>query len=79
MEDAHIAELNISEGVSFFGVYDGHGGHEVADYVREHLVPTLKKLESFQKGDYKQALAEVYLEMDKELQTEEGRAELLRY
>lgn len=26
MEDAHIAELDLGNGVSFFGVYDGHGG-----------------------------------------------------
>ena len=26
MEDAHIAELDLGDGVSFFGVYDGHGG-----------------------------------------------------
>jgi serine/threonine protein phosphatase PrpC len=26
MEDSHIAELDLGNGVSFFGVYDGHGG-----------------------------------------------------
>lgn len=26
MEDAHIAALDLGNGVSFFGVYDGHGG-----------------------------------------------------
>ena len=26
MEDSHIAELNLGNGVYFFGVYDGHGG-----------------------------------------------------
>jgi len=31
MEDAHILELNINgEGISIFGVFDGHGGKEVA-------------------------------------------------
>lgn len=38
MEDAHIADLDIAPGTAFFGVYDGHGGNEVADYVKEHLV-----------------------------------------
>ncbi len=42
MEDSHIAELDIADNVSFFGVYDGHGGNEVADFVREHLVDELK-------------------------------------
>jgi len=26
MEDSHIAELDLGNGISFFGVYDGHGG-----------------------------------------------------
>jgi serine/threonine protein phosphatase PrpC len=26
MEDTHICELDIQDGVHFFGVYDGHGG-----------------------------------------------------
>ena len=26
MEDAHIACLDLGNGCSFFGVYDGHGG-----------------------------------------------------
>jgi len=26
MEDSHIASLDLGNGVSFFGVYDGHGG-----------------------------------------------------
>jgi serine/threonine protein phosphatase PrpC len=26
MEDSHIAELDLGNGVSYFGVFDGHGG-----------------------------------------------------
>ena len=26
MEDSHIANLDLGYGMSFFGVYDGHGG-----------------------------------------------------
>jgi hypothetical protein len=26
MEDSHIASLDLGNGISFFGVYDGHGG-----------------------------------------------------
>ena len=26
MEDSHIVALDLGDGVSFFGVYDGHGG-----------------------------------------------------
>lgn len=31
MEDSHIAELDLGNGVSFFGVYDGHGGMNFYD------------------------------------------------
>lgn len=27
MEDSHIADLDLGNGLSFFGVYDGHGGN----------------------------------------------------
>lgn len=27
MEDTHIVSLDLANGVSFFGVYDGHGGN----------------------------------------------------
>lgn len=29
MEDSHIVELDLGGGVSFFGVYDGHGGMDL--------------------------------------------------
>jgi serine/threonine protein phosphatase PrpC len=68
MEDSHIAELDMGNGVHFFGVYDGHGGkritplkfaylrtyigNEVADFVRDHLADELRKMASFKSGDY---------------------------
>lgn len=30
MEDAHIANLDIGDGVSIFGVFDGHGGTHIS-------------------------------------------------
>lgn len=38
MEDAHIAELDLGGGVSFFGVYDGHGGKKAAAHGRKWLL-----------------------------------------
>jgi len=38
MEDAHIAHVNINgSGCSLFGVFDGHGGQEVAQFVKNHF------------------------------------------
>jgi serine/threonine protein phosphatase PrpC len=33
MEDSHIAALDIENDISVFGVFDGHGGCEVAKFV----------------------------------------------
>lgn len=38
MEDAYIAELDLGDGVSFFGVYDGHGGKNHFGQKNETLV-----------------------------------------
>jgi len=39
MEDSHIAELALggNEEQHLFGVFDGHGGMEVAEYVKRHF------------------------------------------
>jgi len=79
MEDTHIANLKIAEGVSLFGVFDGHGGKEVALFVKKHYTEELQKLESFKKGEYKVALIESFLKMDVLMLTEDGRKELMFY
>jgi protein phosphatase 1G len=43
MEDTNMACLDLGDGNSFFGVFDGHGGIEVAKYVRKYLVKELCK------------------------------------
>jgi serine/threonine protein phosphatase PrpC len=76
MEDTHIVSLDLANGVSFFGVYDGHGGilllsdeigNEVADFVKEHLIDELKTLPSFKSGAYDQALRDIYVRIDEML------------
>ena len=42
-EDAHIADLKLPNGEAVFGVFDGHGGKEVALFVAKHFVNVLKK------------------------------------
>lgn len=41
MEDAHISVF-IDPDTSVFGVFDGHGGKEVALFVKNHFVEELK-------------------------------------
>lgn len=48
MEDAHIAHVDFdNNGTSLFGVFDGHGGSEVAIFVKRHFKEELVKLNSF--------------------------------
>ncbi|CCE79431.1 Piso0_001493 [Millerozyma farinosa CBS 7064] len=50
--------------VSFFGVYDGHGGEKTAIFTGETLHKLVKSTESFQKGDYINAMKEGFLNCD---------------
>jgi protein phosphatase 1G len=47
-----------------FGVFDGHGGAEVAQYVKKHFIETLIKNENFKNKNYKVALIENFIKMD---------------
>jgi serine/threonine protein phosphatase PrpC len=71
MEDAHVGVVDLGDGNSFFGVFDGHGGPEVSDWVASNIVETLKANENYKKGDYKQALKETFLALDEAMQTPE--------
>lgn len=64
MEDAHICTLNLTEDISLFAVFDGHGGDEVAKFCEKNFGEQLKKSQLFQAGQYKAALEETFLKMD---------------
>lgn len=39
MEDAHIAQLDLTDGVAVFGVFDGHGGKSIkTECFPEHIM-----------------------------------------
>lgn len=76
MEDAHIAQTGVKEGVAVFGVFDGHGGKEVAKYCSKFFVDALKKNEAFVAGDYKKALEQNFLKMDEMILAPEGQEQL---
>jgi protein phosphatase 2C family protein 2/3 len=77
MEDAHACILDLQalvEGgkptpadkrLSFFGVYDGHGGDKVALYTGDHLHEIVSKQEAFKEGDLKKALQDGFLATDR--------------
>lgn len=53
--------------VSLFGVFDGHGGSEVAQYTARHLPNYIKKIQSYKDGQLEVALEEAFLQFDKHL------------
>lgn len=77
MEDAHAAILDLQpedstsatvskdKRISFFGVYDGHGGDRVALFAGENVHKIIAKQEMYSKGDYEQALKDGFLATDR--------------
>lgn len=79
MEDAHAAVFDLhakysdkgqalshpDERLSFFGVYDGHGGEQMALYAGENVHRIVSKQNSFAKGDIEQALKDGFLATDR--------------
>jgi len=79
MEDAQISNLDIgpSKQTQIFGVFDGHGGCEVAKFVSNHFVKEFLNNQNYSKNDIKKALEENYNKMDKLMLEKEGSEELL--
>uniref|UniRef100_A0A023F114 protein-serine/threonine phosphatase n=2 Tax=Triatoma infestans TaxID=30076 RepID=A0A023F114_TRIIF len=69
-EDAHNCILDFDTDCSLFAVYDGHGGHEVAEYTAQHLPDFIKETDAYKKGSYEEALKEAFLGFDALLATE---------
>ncbi len=88
MEDSHIANVDIGDGVALFAVFDGHGGKfsldltssvlgsEVAKYVAKNYLKELKKTETFKKKDYKRALEESFVSLDAIMQSPAGKKDI---
>lgn len=64
IQDAHICILEFDKNMSLFGVFDGHGGAEVALYAAEQLPDIIKNNESFKNEDYVNALKKSYMDFD---------------
>ena len=76
-EDSHIADLKYNnKQQALFGVFDGHGGREVATYTEQHYRDFLKDTEAYKIGDLPNALRQSFLKVDEELEKETGKEEL---
>ena len=78
MEDAKLINLNLSNDTMIFGVFDGHGGKEVAIFVERHFCAELLKNPSFTSNRIEQSLRETFLQMDRLILTKDGQKELSR-
>jgi hypothetical protein len=78
MEDAHIcaAKLHDRDDMSLFGVFDGHGGAEVAQFCAKYLTRELLNSEHFKSGDFDKALKDVFHQMDRLLSDEAYASEI---
>jgi protein phosphatase 2C family protein 2/3 len=79
MEDSHAAILDLhskyvdknrkptdpDKRLAFFGVYDGHGGEQMAVFAGENVHKIVAKQESFAKGDIEQSLRDGFLATDR--------------
>ncbi|PSR80940.1 phosphatase 2C-domain-containing protein [Coniella lustricola] len=75
MEDAHIAVLDLLAGspdakdhaqqLSFFGVFDGHGGDKVALFTGDNIHNIVTRQDTFKAGNYIQALKDGFLATDR--------------
>ena len=79
MEDSHIAELDLGDGNALFGVFDGHGGPEVAKFVRVHFTKNLISSAAYKRKDYKKSLEDTFMKMDRLLLSDKGKKELRTY
>lgn len=79
MEDSHITRLDIGPGkdTQLFGVFDGHGGTEVAAFVGNHFTEEFLKNQSYLNNNIPQALEENYLRMDELMLDKYGREQLI--
>ncbi|KAF7273897.1 putative protein phosphatase CG10417 [Rhynchophorus ferrugineus] len=70
-EDAHNSILDFDENTAYFAVYDGHGGHEVAQYCSEKLPDFIKNTDAYKGGNLEQALIDGFLGFDSTIATPE--------
>lgn len=59
--------MNFDKDASFFAVYDGHGGPEIALYCSKLLPAFLKTTDAYKRGDFEQALKDAFLGFDSKL------------
>lgn len=81
MEDEHIIALNQgpNKNTHIFGVMDGHGGIEVASYIKNHFVEYFLSNDMYKANMITQALKETFKKINTSLTSVEANKELTKY
>ncbi len=81
MEDEYIAALNQGpdKNTHIFGILDGHGGNEVAKYIKNHFVEEFISNSFYKSNLISQALKETYKKINENLKSIEAFKELTKY
>ena len=79
-EDAHISALSQGEkkNIDVFGVFDGHGGKEISQFISNHFTEELLKNKNIN-SDMSQALKETFIKMDEIMTLPESIEEIKKY
>ena len=75
MEDAHLHHLNISN-LDIFGVFDGHGGKEVSQFVKNHFIEEFQNNQNVKYNNIPEALIETFFKMVDLMRSPKGKEEL---
>ena len=77
MEDTHICEeVTIDGGYGMlFGVFDGHGGRETAEYAKANFKKVFISNAKFKEGDYEKALVQTFMKLDDEIKDNDDTAD----
>lgn len=76
LQDAHICSLDFDAKTCLFGVFDGHGGAEVAVHCSKKFPDFLKNTEAYAAQDFEKALTDSFLGFDATLVQEKTIGEL---
>lgn len=82
MEDYYFYSIDIvpnsDKNIDIFGIMDGHRGPEVAKYIATHFLNILLSNPSFKEDNYSESLQETFLQIDKNLNTDQAKKELIK-
>jgi len=65
MEDRHVTLSEVSPGVFYSAVFDGHGGAKVAEFAQENMHHLICESAFFKKQDYARACVEGFILTDR--------------